>query len=152
MKILEYMDKYKNHVNQLMHEILVNEYGFEQFSEGILNSQNEEYFMGNNKLWLAMENDEIIGTTGIIEISEKHALLKKIYVKESHRGKGIAQELLNLCLDYAKEKGYDYVFLETYGRLERAKAFYSKNGFLEYYDGYEKKEGDEIRYRLSLKK
>lgn len=151
MEILEYINKYKDKVNQLMHEILVEEYGFTQFSEGILNSQNDEYIMGNNKLWLAIENGEIIGTTGIIEISKKHALLKKIYVQESYRGKGIAQQLLNQCLEYAKNSKYDYVFLETYHRLERAKAFYSKNGFIEYHDGYEKKQGDEIRYRLNLK-
>ena len=151
MEILEYVKKYKDHVNQLMHDILVTEFGFSQFSDGILSSQNDEYIMGNNKLWLAMEDGEIIGTTGIIEISDKHALLKKIYVKESHRGKGIAQQLLNQCLEYAKNMGYDYVFLETYHRLGRAKSFYSKNGFVEYHDGYEKIQGDEVRFRLDLK-
>lgn len=151
MEILEYINEYRDNVNNLMHEIMVNEFGFNQFSDGILNSKNEEYIMDNNKLWIAMEDGEIIGTTGIIEISENHALLKKVYVKESHRGKGIAQQLLNQCLDYAKDKGYDYVFLETYLRLERARAFYSKNGFVEYEDGYEKVQGDEIRYRLNLK-
>ena len=151
MEIIEYIHEYKDHVNNLMHEILVKEYGFEQFSDGILNSQNEEYCMGNNKLWIAMEDGEIIGTTGIIEIDKTSALLKKIYVKENYRGKGIAQKLLNQCLEYAKNIGYDYVYLETYHRLERAKAFYSKNGFLEYHDGYDKIQGDEVRYRLDLK-
>jgi len=151
MEILEYINEYKENVNILMHDILVDEFGFNQFSDEILNAQNEEYIMGNNKLWLAMEDGEIVGTTGLIEISEDHALLKKVYVKESHRGKGIAQQLLNQCLEYAKEKGYDYIFLETYHRLERAKAFYSKNGFTPYYTGYERPQGEEIRYRLDLK-
>ena len=151
MEILEYIHEYKDHVNNLMHEILVDEYGFKQFSEEILNFENSEYCMGNNKLWVAMEDGEIIGTTGIIEVSENAALLKKVYVKKAHRGKGIAQKLLNLCLEYAKKLGYDYVFLETYHRLERAKAFYSKNGFLEYDDGYERIQGDEVRYKLNLK-
>ena len=151
MEILEYVHEYKENVNKLMHEILVEEYGFNQFSNGILNSHNEEYFEGNNKLWIAIENGEIIGTIGIIEVSKHHALLKKVYVKETYRGKGIAQQLLNLCLEYAKSMNYDYIFLETYHRLERAKAFYSKNGFIEYDDGYDKTQGDEIRYRLDLK-
>ena len=151
MKILEYIDEYKDNVNNLMHEIMVNEFGFSQFSKGILSSQNEEYNMGNNKLWVAIENGEIIGTTGLIEVSDNHALLKKIYVKESHRGQGIAQQLLDQCLEYAKQIGYDYVFLETYHRLERAKAFYAKNGFKPYDDGYQKPQGEEIRYRLNLR-
>lgn len=151
MVILEYVQDYRENVNNLMHEVLVEEFGFNQFSDEILNSKNEEYVMNNNKLWLAMENDEVIGTTGIVELSENHALLKKVYVKESHRGKGIAQQLLNQCLDYAKSLGYDYIILETYQRLERAKAFYSKNGFIPYYSGYERPQGEEIRYRLNLK-
>lgn len=151
MEILEYGHEYKNHVNNLMHEILVEEFGFSQFSEEIKNAQNEEYITGNNKLWLAIEDGKIIGTTGIIEMAPDHALLKKVYVKETHRGKGIAQQLLNQCLTYAKSVGYDYIYLETYHRLERANAFYLKNGFTPYYHGYEKPQGEEIRYRLSLK-
>ena len=151
MEILEYINEYKENVNTLMHNILVDEYGFQELSDEILNAQNEEYNMGNNRLWLAMENGEIIGTTGLIEVSENHAILKKVYVEESHRGKGIAQQLLNQCLEYAKEIGYDYIYLITYDRLDRAKAFYSKNGFIPYDDGYEKPLGEEIRYRLDLK-
>ena len=151
MEILEYINDYKDTVNQLMHDILVDEFGFQNFSENILKSQNEEFCSGNNKLWLALDNSEVVGTTGLIEISEHHALLKKVYVKEAYRGKGIAQQLLNMCLQYAKDQGYDYIILETYERLTRARNFYSKNGFLEYYDGYQKNQGDEIRYRLDLK-
>jgi len=152
MEILEFDKNYNEHVNNLMHAILVDEFGFKHFSEGIINSQNEEYITGNNRLWIAVDNDEIIGTIGIIEVSETHALLKKIYVKESYRGQGIAQELLNLCLEYARSMNYNYVFLETYERLKRANSFYTKNDFTPYYEGYEKIQGDEIRYRLDLKK
>ena len=151
MKILEYINEYKTQVNNLMYTILVNEFGFCSFSQDILNSQNSEYLEENNKLWIAVENEEIIGTTGLIQISDKEALLKKVYVKETHRGKGIAQQLLNQCINYATNSGYESIYLETYHRLERAKAFYSKNGFVEYYDGYTKPQGDEIRYRLNLK-
>ena len=151
MEILEYVHDYKDNVNNLMHEILVEEYGFSQFSEEILNAQNEEYVLNNNKLWLAMENGEIVGTTGIVELPDNHALLKKVYVKETHRGKGIAQQLLDQCLVYAKQLGFDDIILVTYQRLERARAFYSKNGFIPYYNGYERPQGEEIRFRLDLK-
>lgn len=150
MEIIEYSVNYKEEVNLLMHEILVEEYGFHQFSKDILNSHNHEYLQGNNKLWLAIENDVIIGTTGIIEMSKEQALLKKIYVKTAYRGKGIAKQLLEHCLTHAKKMGYDSVYLETYHRLGRAKAFYEKNGFKEYHNGYEKIQGDEVRYILKL--
>lgn len=150
-EILEYTEKYRTEVNQLMHDILVKEYGFEVFSNGILESQNEEFLNGNNKLWLAIYDEEVIGTSGILEIDKSNTLLKKVYVKEEHRGKGVAQKLLNLCIDYANEIGYEYMHLETYHRLERARSFYTKNGFIEYYDGYGKPQGDEIRFKKNLK-
>lgn len=151
MEILEYVNTYKDNVNEFVHKIFVDEFGYQEFSNAILSSENEEYFMESNKLWIAIENEEIIGTIGIIEVSEKCAMLKKVYVKEEYRGKGIAQNLLNQCLAYAREKNYDYIFLQTYHRLERARAFYSKNGFIEYEDGYQKTHYNEIRYRLDLK-
>lgn len=150
-EILEYIEGYKEEVNKLMHDILVEEYGFETFSESILAANNEEYLKGNNRLWVAVENGEIIGTSGVLEIDEQNILLKKVYVKKAYRGKGIAQKLLDLCIDYANEVGYEYMHLETYYRLERARKFYAKNGFVEYDNGYDKPQGDEIRFQLNLK-
>lgn len=150
-EILEYTEEYKDEVNKLMYTILVEEYGFEVFSKEILKSENVEYLKENNKLWIAIVDGKIIGTSGILKIDDKNVLLKKVYVEETYRGKGIAQKLLDLCITYALEIGYEYMRLETYYRLERARGFYTKNGFKECEDGYAKPQGDEIHFQLSLK-
>lgn len=150
MKILEYSDKYRISVNNLIHEIMVDEFGFYNFSQGILDANNYEYLKENCKLWIVVENGEVIATTGLLERSKNEATLKKVYVKKNHRGKGIAQKLLDICINYATNQGYQYIFLDTYNRLENAKSFYAKNGFIPYYNGYDKPQGDEIKYKLKL--
>ena len=151
MEILEYTNEHRAGVNKLIYEIMVDEFGFYDFAEGILIADNLEYLKGNNKLWVVVENDEVIATTGLLERSNQDIVLKKVYVKKSHRGKGIAQKLLDLSLDYAKNAGYECMFLDTYHRLSNAKNLYSKNGFEPYYEGYDKPVGDEIKYKLALK-
>lgn len=151
MEIITYSENYRETVNQLMHNIMVDEFGFHQFSNNILACSNLEYLEGNNRLWIATDNNEIIGTIGIIEKNSNHAIIKKLYVKESHRGTGLAKKLLDLCIDYANTLGYDYIYLETYDRLKRANSFYAKHGFEKYHDGYDKPQGDEVQYKLKLK-
>ena len=151
VQIVEYKEEYRKPVNRILHDILVEEYGFYDFKD-ILQEKNKEYLEGANRLWVALlEGKEVIGTTGILEIDEKNALLKKVYVKKEHRGSGIAQEMLNVCIEYALEKCYENIYLGSYHRLERAKRFYAKNGFVEYEGDYEKPQGDEVRFVLDLR-
>lgn len=149
-EIIEYTKQYREHVNQMMYDIMVEEYGFADFGKEILMATNEEYLTGNNKLWLAKENEVIVGTMGILKINEERALLKKVYVKREHRGSGISQQLLDLCLEYALQQNYQFIHLGTYHRLERAKNFYLKNGFEMYESEYGNTQGDEISFCLNL--
>ena len=152
VEIVEYKKEYTEKINKMTHEILVKEYGFDNFSEGILNSSQEEFLEEGNKLWLAIEEGEIIATMGILKIDDKNALLKRVYAKQEYRGQGISQKMLSQCIEYAILNLYQYIHLETYQRLERAIKFYQKNGFEEYDGEYEKEQGEEIRYTLDLKK
>ena len=80
VEIVEYTEEYREVVNKIMYDIMVEEYGFTDFSKEILEATNEEYLMEENKLWLAKIEEEFIGTMGIIKIDEENALLKKVYV------------------------------------------------------------------------
>ena len=150
VEIVEYTEKYREVVNKIMYDIMVEEYGFTDFSKEILEATNEEYLMEENKLWLAKIEEEFIGTMGIIKIDEENALLKKVYVKEEYRGNGLSQQLFDLCLEYALKNNYRFVQLGTYERLTRARNFYTKNGFYEYKGDFPKTRDDEIRFLLDL--
>ena len=55
--------------------------------------------------------------------------LKRLYVQKEFHGKGIAQQLMNLFLDYASEHEYEVAWLGVWEFNFKAQKFYSKYGF-----------------------
>jgi ribosomal protein S18 acetylase RimI-like enzyme len=57
--------------------------------------------------------------------------IQRIYVAKSWHGKGIAQDLMAMCLNEMIKRGSDVVWLGVWERNPRAIAFYKKIGFTE---------------------
>jgi ribosomal protein S18 acetylase RimI-like enzyme len=55
--------------------------------------------------------------------------LKRIYVLKEFKGKGIAQRLMQLVMDYAMANHYEVLWLGVWEHNERAQSFYRKYGF-----------------------
>ena len=47
------------------------------------------YQQGNGNFWLALRVDEVAGTIGLIDIGNRQAALRKMFVKAAYRGKKI---------------------------------------------------------------
>jgi diamine N-acetyltransferase len=56
--------------------------------------------------------------------------LKRIYVLKEFQGKGIAQQLMNVVLDFCKKENYQVLWLGVWEHNIRAQKFYEKNGFV----------------------
>ena len=93
---------------------------------------SEVYSKEGNRYWVAVDaNGTVLGGTGIGGFPEDSSLceLQKMYCLPVIRGKGIAQKLLDIALDYAK-KYYSVCFLETLDNMTAAQKFYERNGFV----------------------
>ena len=55
--------------------------------------------------------------------------LRKMYLSPESRGLGAGWRLLELCLDAARERGYDRCHLATLARMDRARRLYDRAGF-----------------------
>lgn len=55
--------------------------------------------------------------------------LRKMYFLPELRGTGLGTRLLNLCLDNARQLGYQTCYLETLETMSHARHLYTKNGF-----------------------
>lgn len=90
-----------------------------------------EYINKGGDFWLAKDNERLIGTIGIMPYNDEIAVLKKFFVYEDYQGKPyhIGRKLYNELLDFAKEKGYTTILLDTPSNTERAHRFYEKAGF-----------------------
>lgn len=74
----------------------------------------------------------IIGCAGIAQLQNYEGNvceLQKMYFLEEARGKGIGSEMISVCLEKAKEFGFDACYLETMPYMKAAQKLYQKNGF-----------------------
>jgi len=56
--------------------------------------------------------------------------LGRLYVDRTQHGRGIAQAMMQRCLDEARTRGATTIWLGVWEHNERAKAFYRKHGFV----------------------
>ena len=61
--------------------------------------------------------------------SENSVELQRIYIVERVFGKGIGEILLKHCLETAKQKGFETLWLGVWEENKRAQKFYEKHGF-----------------------
>lgn len=57
--------------------------------------------------------------------------IQRLYVAGEWHGKGIAQDLMNACLEGLRARGSDTIWLGVWERNPRAISFYKKSGFVE---------------------
>ena len=57
--------------------------------------------------------------------------IQRLYVASDWHGKGLAQQLMQACLDEMQKRGNDMVWLGVWEKNLRAIAFYQKFGFVE---------------------
>lgn len=76
----------------------------------------------------AFSDKQLIGM-GAVKIMDGYAEIKRMYVEESHRGLGIAENILRRLEAYAVEQGENRICLETGIYHEAAMSLYKKLGY-----------------------
>ncbi len=78
---------------------------------------------------LAFENELCVGCGAIREYEKNGMEVKRMYVLNTHRNKGIASMVLKELEDWAKELKYDFLVLETGIKQQAAMHLYEMSGF-----------------------
>jgi GNAT superfamily N-acetyltransferase len=76
--------------------------------------------------------------------------LKRMWVQDAYKGKGIGQQILLQCIQLAKQKNYTTIVLDTLQRLQPAIALYKKHGFTETTAYYNNPHPDTVYMQLSI--
>jgi GNAT superfamily N-acetyltransferase len=89
------------------------------------------YQKGAGNFWIATDNGKVVGSVALLDIGNRQAALRKMFVAQSHRGKeaGVAARLLNTLLDHSRAAGLQKIFLGTTDKFLSAHRFYEKHGF-----------------------
>lgn len=96
----------------------------------IFNAETNFYYNNSYNFWYAVSPEgEVIGSIGLYRLSKKYAELKKLFVLEKYRAKGVAQKLMASLTRAAKKHGITTLYLGTVETAQCAQYFYTKYGF-----------------------
>ena len=130
MKIIEYKEKYKNQIIDLLIDVAVNEYGFQEWEKWFRMFTIDNYIKNGGNCWIALnDEDKVIGTISIRKIDDTAAEIKYLYIKKEERRKGISTKLINKLMEFAKNNNYRRLQLDTYEEFKVANIFYKKLNF-----------------------
>jgi N-acetylglutamate synthase-like GNAT family acetyltransferase len=120
-------------VGQLIVSIQRDEFGFDIDLERQpdLSAIPDYYQNGAGNFWVALHNDQVIGTIALKDIGASDVALRKMFVASAYRGTtwDVASNLLHTALQWAKQHAVQRVLLGTTDKFQAAHRFYEKHGF-----------------------
>ncbi len=102
---------------------------FQGFDEE-LNHLTQIYSKPQGNIWLVWQNQEVAGSIAVKRLDEKNCEMKRLYLTPSARGKGLAKQLINSAIGFAREANYQTMKLDTLSSMTAAIQLYLNFGFV----------------------
>ncbi len=102
------------------------------YADKLLDTLFETYNIKNAIYFIIEKEGEIFGGAGIKQLDNYDGNvceLQKMYFLPEARGIGLGKVLIELCLQKAKEFGFEKCYLETLPYMKDARKLYKKVGF-----------------------
>ncbi|MBP9792456.1 MAG: GNAT family N-acetyltransferase [Flavobacterium sp.] len=102
------------------------------YADPELDMMFETYSKPNSAYFVVENEGKIIGCAGIAPLANgapEICELQKMYFLSETRGLGIGAQMMETCLNKAKEFGFEKCYLETMPYMEAAQKLYKKSGF-----------------------
>jgi N-acetylglutamate synthase-like GNAT family acetyltransferase len=89
------------------------------------------YQQGAGNFWVALSENEVVGTVALVDLGNHQGALRKMFVHASYRGPkhGVSARLLDTLLEWSRARDVKEVYLGTTEKFLAAHRFYERNGF-----------------------
>jgi len=131
MEIIQYSDEFRNGAIDLILSIQNNEAKVNLTIEDQpdLLDIPECYLKRDGNFWLAIDNEEVVGTLALMKIDSDWCALKKFFVRADYRSQKVGLALYYRLLVFARQKGYRHIILDTPSVAVKSHVFYQLAGF-----------------------
>ena len=130
VSIVIYQDKYLEDFKRLNMEWLEKHHLTEPYDLEILNNPRGKIIDKGGCIFIAVENNKVIGTAGLAKSSDTEYELVKIAVDPAARGKGVGKLLLTHCIEVARQLKAEKLMLFSNSQLQTALNLYKQFGFV----------------------
>lgn len=120
-----------NVIRQVLIEIGVPKKGT-AYSDPELDFMYETYNKKRSNYFVVENNGKVYGGAGISHLNEANCdicELQKMYFLPSIRGKGLGDQIIKKCLNFAIKNNFKYCYIETLTYMKAAQKLYLKKGF-----------------------
>ncbi len=130
IKITTYSKKFHQDTVNLILEIYEKELKFTGYNRPDLQNIEKNYLKNDkSNFWIALDNNEVIGTIGILKKHTDLAYIKRLTVKKKYRGQGIGNKLLQTAISFAQKQNFKTLYAGTVKENPAAIEFYKKQNF-----------------------
>jgi DNA-binding MarR family transcriptional regulator/GNAT superfamily N-acetyltransferase len=113
--------------------LYADEYGwdgtYEALAAEIVAQFLKNYDPKRERAWVAEKDGERVGAVFVAKGSDQVAKLRLLHVEQQARGLGIGKRLVEECIRFARQAGYQTMTLWTQSMLHAARHIYKKAGF-----------------------
>jgi N-acetylglutamate synthase-like GNAT family acetyltransferase len=132
LKIVPFNTEFARDFYTLNIEWLQTYFYVEPYDEEVLSHPKKYIINKGGFIFFILINKQVVGTVALMPIQEKGTYeLTKMAVSPEFRGFKLGQELMQHCLDFAKEQPFKRLILYSSRKLENAIYIYRKFGFIE---------------------
>jgi molybdopterin-guanine dinucleotide biosynthesis protein A len=124
------------------------EYGFE--ADEALDPDLDDPAAFYAAVWVAVNADVVVGSVALRRVGPRAVELKRMYLRDAFRGRGLGRRLLEMALLWAREHRIELVSLDTTERMAEARRLYEAYGFVRVAGSAPRQGQERMLYELRL--
>lgn len=128
-RVREIFIAWNRHITQPGQEAAFEAYIARSLAEEIERIPDYYQAVKGSGFWVAEDAGEIAGMVGIERLDDFEAEIRRMYVDEPYRRRGIGQRLLKHAEDFCRDAGYGRIVLSTSALQPQAKALYEAKDY-----------------------
>lgn len=95
-----------------------------------LNEIHRSYGKLGEAFFVAVDNNQIVGTVAIKQEDERTALLRRLFVNDRYRRKKLGTQLVDRAIEFCREVGYEELIFKTTSTMSHAIRLCEAKGFI----------------------